>query len=292
MATAKEIRNKIKSIQNTQKITRAMEMVATSKMRKAQSLMLAARPYSEKIRTIISHLACAHAEYHHPYLTQRLVNRIGLIVISTDRGLCGGLNLYLFREVLRAMRDWQNQGVEIDFCTIGNKANAFFRRLRGNILAHASRLGDSPSPQTLIGIVKVMLDVYTKGQIDRLFLAHNVFVNKMNQKPRLLQLIPALADAKEADAKEGICRYYWDYLYEPDAKELLNLLFDRYLVSVIYQAVVENIACEMAARMIAMKSASDNANELINQLRLNYNKARQATITQELAEIVGGAAAV
>lgn len=287
MASTKEIRNKIKSIQNTQKITRAMEMVATSKMHRALLQMQAARPYAEKMRRLIAHVACAHTEYHHPYLIQRAASRVGFIVISTDRGLCGGLNVYLFREVLKAIKEWRNQGAEIDLCTIGNKASIFFRRFGGNIVAQTSRLGDNPQPGAILGVVKVMLDRYADGDIDRVLLAHNVFVNRMSQRPRLLQLLPAVADAGEE-----ICRYRWDYLYEPDPKELLDLLFDRYLISLTYQGMVENIACEMAARTVAMKSASDNAAHIIERLRLHYNKARQAAITQELSEIVAGAAAV
>ena len=288
MAVGKEIRTKIKSIQNTQKITKAMEMVAASKMRKALDRMLAARPYADKMRNVAGHLAHARAEYQHPYLIEREVKRIGYIIVSTDRGLCGGLNTNLFRDLVREMKSWHQQGVEIDIVTIGTKASGFFKRFGGNILAQATHLGDAPTVEDLIGTVTVMLDAYTEQRIDRLFIARNEFVNTMTQKPQILQLIPALDDVGGGE-ESG---YHWDYIYEPDSKELLDALFDRYIEARVYRGLAENIACEMAARMVAMKSATENAGTLIDDLQLVYNKARQAAITQELSEIVGGAAAV
>ncbi len=287
MASGKEIRTQIKSIKNTQKITRAMEMVAASKMRKAQDRMAASRPYADKMHNVIHHLAYAHPEYKHPYLlTRDDPKRVGYIVISSDRGLCGGLNNNLFKDALADMRRWREQNIDIDLCTIGQKASQFFKRF-GNITAQATHLGDNPGVTDLIGTVKVMLDAYDKGEIDRLFLVYNRFVNTMTQKPIVEQLLPV-----EADGKEKELAYHWDYIYEPDAKTVLDGLLVRYIESLVYQGVVENIACEMAARMVAMKSASDNAGELIGDLELAYNKARQAAITQELSEIVAGAAAV
>ena len=287
MAGAKEIRTKIASIKNTQKITKAMEMVAASKMRRAQERMLATRPYAEKIGNVIAHLSHAHPEYHHPYLIEREVKRVGLIIISTDRGLCGGLNINLFKKVLCQMKVWHADGVEIDLTLIGNKSNAFFKRLGGNIRAAASHLGDAPTMIELIGTIKVMLDAYEAGEIDRLYLAHNVFVNTMTQSPELSQLVPVSGEA-DTDALKA----HWDYIYEPDSVPVMDALMIRYIESLVYQGVVENVACEMAARMIAMKAATDNAGELINELQLVYNKARQAAITQEISEIVSGAAAV
>ena len=286
MAGAKEIRTQIKSIQNTQKITKAMEMVAASKMRKAQDRMRASRPYAEKMRTVIGHLAMAHPEYRHPYLVEREANRVGYIVISTDRGLCGGLNVNLFRSTVGDMKEWHDKGVEVDRCLIGNKALGFFRRLGGEVLSQTTQLGDAPRLTDLIGTVKVMLDAYDEGRIDRLYVANNVFVNSMTQKPVIRQLLPV----PPSEDKE--LEHHWDYLYEPEAKEVLDNLLTRYIESQVYQGVVENIACEMAARMVAMKSASDNAGSLIKDLQLAYNKARQAAITQEISEIVSGAAAV
>jgi len=287
MAVGKEIRTKIKSIQNTQKITRAMEMVAASKMRKAQERMFAARPYAERIRQVAAHLTYAHPEYRHPYLVEREVKRVGYIIVSTDRGLCGGLNINLFKAIVTSMKGWRDQGAEIDLCVIGNKGIGFFKRYGGNLVSQASRLGDAPQNEELIGTVKVMLSAYQEGRIDRLFLARNEFVNTMTQSPQVLQLIPAVADFEADNIK-----HHWDYIYEPDSKEILDELFDRYIEARVYRSVVENIACEMAARMVAMKSASDNAGTLIEELQLVYNKARQAAITQELSEIVAGAAAV
>lgn len=286
MAGAKEIRNKIRSIRNTQKITKAMEMVAASKMRKAQDRMNEARPYAEKIRNVVSHLARAHPEYRHPYTIERDVSRIGYIIVSTDRGLCGGLNINLFRTAINDISQWKEKNAEMDFAIIGNKALGFFKRIGANIVSEASNLGDKPEVMDLIGAVKIMLDAYDEGKIDRLFLLHNEFVNTMTQAPQLRQLLP-MPPSEEEELK-----HHWDYLYEPDAKEVLSVLLDRYIESLVYQGVVENVACEMAARMIAMKAASDNAGNIIDELQLAYNKARQAAITQEISEIVGGAAAV
>ena len=287
MAGGKEIRGKIRSIQNTQKITRAMEMVAASKMRKAQERMRKARPYAEKMRKVIAHVSAAHLEYTHPYLIEReQVRRVGYIVISTDRGLCGGLNSNLFRKLVREMDEWREKSIEIDLCTIGNKGAMFFKRFGSNIVAQATHLGDEPAIEDLIGTIKVMLDSYNEEQIDRLFLAYNDFVNSMTQSPTIEQLLPR----EESDEEE--VKHYWDYLYEPDAKGVLDELMTRYIESLVYQGVAENVASEQAARMVAMKAASDNAGNLIDELQLAYNKARQAAITQELSEIVGGAAAV
>ncbi len=286
MAVGKEIRTKIKSIKNTQKITRAMEMVAASKMRKAQDRMAASRPYAQKMRDVISHLAHAHPEYKHPYMLKRNVAKIGLIVISSDRGLCGGLNANMFRAVVGQMREWSGANAKISVCTIGRKANSFFARMGGNIAAQASDLGDAPQVADLIGVVKVMLDAYDKGEIDALHLMHNEFVSTMVQRPQMLQLLPI-----ESEPQEEL-KHHWDYIYEPEAKDVLDALLMRYIESLVYQGVVENLACEQAARMVAMKAASDNAGNLIDELQLVYNKARQAAITQEISEIVSGAAAV
>lgn len=287
MSQAREIRGKIGSIKNTQKITRAMELVAASKMRKAQDRMATSRPYAEKIRKVISHVASSHSEYHHPYLQIREnIQRVGFIVVTTDRGLCGGLNVNLFRRLITQMKDWESKSVEIDLCVVGRKGEAFFERIGGNVLAAADHLGDAPEVQNLIGLVRVMLDRYDEGKLDAVYVVGNDFVNTMTQKPTIRQLLPLQADDQ---ASQG----HWDYIYEPDSsKELLNMLLVRYIESQVYQAVVENIACEQAARMVAMKNATDNAGELIKELQLIYNKARQASITQEIAEIVGGAAAV
>ncbi len=287
MAAGKEIRTKIRSIQSTQKITRAMEMVAASKMRKAQDHMAATRPYSQKMRAVISHLAFAHTEYRHPFLVPREARRIGLIVVSTDRGLCGGLNNNLFRELLGQMRQWDAEGLEMEVCTFGQKAFQFFKRIGATITGQATHLGDTPAVTDVIGTVKVMLDAYDEGRIDRLYLVYNEFVNTMTQRPVIDQLLPI----EPAELDENL-RHHWDYIYEPDAREVLDGLMDRYIESLVYQGVVENIACEQAARMVAMKAASDNAGNLIDELQLAYNKARQAAITQELSEIISGAAAV
>ena len=287
MAGAKEIRTKIASVRNTQKITKAMEMVAASKMRKAQDRMRATRPYAEKIRNVIAHLGYAHPEYRHPYLVTRPeIKRLGIIIVSTDRGLCGGLNANLFREILRHMRQWEGEGKELDLCTIGTKAAAFFNRVGGRIVGQATHIGDQPAMEKLIGTVQLMLQAYTEGKIDELYIVSNRFVNSMTQTPRLEKLIPVQPGEDKA------LQHHWDYIYEPDAKEVLMQLLHRYIEFLVYQCVVENISCEQAARMVAMKSASDNAGKLINELQLIYNKARQAAITQELSEIVGGAAAV
>jgi len=287
MAGAKEIRTKIKSVQNTQKITKAMEMVAASKMRKAQDQMLASRPYAEKMQVVLSHLAQAHCEYKHPYLQpHEEVKRVGYIIVSTDRGLCGGLNTNMFKKAVIEMSDWHDKGVEIDLCTIGKKAATFFSRFRGNIISQTDHLGDVPSNEALIGTVKVMLDAFDEGRIDRLFLVNNEFVNTMTQKPRVQQLIPANGEIdRELD-------HHWDYIYEPETKLIIDALMMRFIESQVYRGVVENIACEMSARMIAMKSATDNASDIIKELQTIYNKARQAAITQEISEIVAGAAAV
>lgn len=286
MAVGKEIRVKIASVQNTQKITRAMEMVATSKMRKAQERMRAARPYAAKMRNVVAHIAAAHSEYRHPFLYARAVKRVGVIVISTDRGLCGGLNSNLFRMLVQEMRKWQSANVEFDICTIGRKGAQFFQRVGGKVLGQVSRIGDQPHIEQLIGTVKIMLDAYLDGQIDGLYIASNDFVNSMTQRPELEQLLPLASTGEET------LSHHWDYIYEPESKDVMDELLSRYIESLVYQRVVENIACEQAARMVAMKSASDNAGKLIKELQLIYNKARQAAITQELAEIVGGAAAV
>ena len=287
MASGKEIRTQIKSIQNTQKITKAMEMVAASKMRKAQDRMRANRPYAQKMRSVIGHVASANVEYHHPYLVDRPeVSRVGYIIVSTDRGLCGGLNTNAFKAAIASMREWSDQGAEIDIVTVGKKAAQFFARMGGNIVGTVADLGDAPEMAELIGSVRVMLDAYDEGRIDRLYVVENEFVNTMTQTPTVTQLLPAAADTDDQ------LQHHWDYIYEPDAKDVVDHLMVRYIESLVYQAVVENVACEMSARMIAMKSASDNAGELIGELQLVYNKARQAAITQEISEIVGGAAAV
>jgi F-type H+-transporting ATPase subunit gamma len=286
MAAAKEIRTKISSVKNTQKITRAMEMVAGSKMRKAQDRMAAARPYANKMRNVVAHLAHANAEYRHPFLIERDVKRVGVIVVSTDRGLCGGLNANLFRSLVQHMKGWRNESIEFDLCVIGRKALQFFSRVGGNVVAEASNLGDTPQLSELIGTVKVMLDAYTNGEIDQLFIATNNFVNSMTQRPVVEQLLPLRPD--EGDTYG----HHWDYIYEPEAREIIDGLMQRYIESLVYQSVAENFACEQAARMVAMKSASDNAGKLIDELQLIYNKARQAAITKELSEIVGGAEAL
>ncbi len=287
MAGAKEIRTKIKSVQNTQKITKAMEMVAASKMRRAQERMRASRPYAEKMRTVLSHLAQAHCEYKHSYLQVREeVKRVGYIVVSTDRGLCGGLNTNMFKAAVSEMADWQTKGVEVDLCTIGKKAATFFSRFSGSIVSQAANLGDQPSNEALIGVVKVMLDHYDDGTIDRLYLVSNVFENTMTQTPTVQQLIPA---SGEVDTELD---HHWDYMYEPDTKQIIDALMMRFIESQVYKGVVENIACEMSARMIAMKSATDNASDIIKELQTIYNKARQGAITQEISEIVAGASAV
>ena len=286
MSGAKEVRLKIASIKSTQKITRAMQMVATSKMRRAQERMRLARPYAQKMRAVIGHLNEANPDYRHPFLTERPVKAVGFIIVSTDRGLCGSLNVNLFRTVLISIREWQQKGASVSLCLIGSKAMQFFRRLGLPLVAQISNLGDRPHVKDLIGSVKAMLDAYSEGKIDRLFLLHNSFVNTMSQKPDAMQLLPV-----ETLDKDQL-QEHWDYIYEPDAAEILPHVLMRYIESQVYQSAVENVACEMAARMVAMKSATDNADELIEELQLVYNKARQAAITKELSEIVGGAAAV
>jgi F-type H+-transporting ATPase subunit gamma len=287
MAGAKEIRSKIASTKNTQKITRAMEMVAASKMRKTQERMRASKPYASKIYDVVKHIARANSEYRHPFMMERETKRCGLIVVTSDRGLCGGLNANLLRESLRTMRQWQQETKEIDICVIGKKGQAFFKRFGGRVIASVDQLGDKPGVKDLIGVVKVMLDAFYKGELDELHIVYNEFVNTMTQKPVIKKLLP-LPVAEEDSQRLS---HHWDYIYEPDAKDLLDALLERYIELQAYQAVVENIACEQAAKMIAMKSATDNAGDLIKEFQLAYNKARQAAITQELAEIVGGAAA-
>lgn len=285
MAVGKEIRTKINSVKSTQKITKAMEMVAASKMRKAKDRMTATKPYSKKIREVISRIAAADLEYRHPFLIDREVKRVGMIVISTDRGLCGGLNTNLFKQALNKISELNEKGIEVDLCLIGSKAESFFKRF-GNIVANISNLGDSPRLDELIGTVKIMLDAYNDEKIDKLLLVENEFVNSMTQQPHVSKLIPV-----EPSTDEEI-KGHWDYIYEPDSKVILDQLLMRYIESQVYQAAVENVACEMSARMVAMKSATDNAGDLIDELQLIYNKARQAAITQEISEIVSGAAAV
>jgi len=287
MAVGKEIRTKIASIKNTQKITRAMEMVAASKMRKTKDRMQASRPYSKKIAQIIKHLAQANPEYKHPYLITRDVKRIGVIVVSSDRGLCGGLNSNLFRSTLGRLVEWDKANIEVDVCTIGTKASGFFSNLTVNLVGQVIKLGDAPHLNDIIGVIKVMLVAYEEGRIDQLFIISNEFVNTMTQRPTVEQLLPIVA----CELDENL-NGHWDYIYEPDAKEVLDHLLNRFVESKVYQGLVENNACEQAARMVAMKSASDNAGNLISELQLIYNKARQAAITQEISEIVAGAAAV
>ncbi|WP_395770622.1 F0F1 ATP synthase subunit gamma [Arenimonas sp.] len=287
MAGGREIKTKIKSVQNTRKVTRALEMVSASKIRKAQDRMKASRPYARMMRQIVGHVAKANTDYVHPFMVERKdVKRVGYIIVSTDRGLCGGLNSQMFRRILADMRVWQEKGVEIDLVCVGQKAATFFRRLKVNMLASVTHLGEQPHVEQLIGVIKVMLDGFEAGNIDRVFLCYNDFINTMAQRPVQDQLLPLPAD-EALDSKHS-----WDYLYEPDAKTVLNHVVTRYVESLVYQAVLENLASEHAARMVAMKSASDNANKLIETLQLIYNKARQAAITQEISEIVGGAAAV
>lgn len=292
MAQTREIRGQIVSIKNTQKITRAMELVAASKMRKAQERMATSRPYAAKIRQVIRHVARSSTEYRHPYLQQRdNIQRVGFIVVTSDRGLCGGLNINLFRSLLRFMQENQQKNLGQDLCLIGRKGKLFFKRHGGEILGVAEHLGDQPSVQDLVGVVRVMLDAYDQGKLDAIYIAYNEFVNTMTQKPIIRQLLP-LAKT-DASAAAETSKGHWDYIYEPDsAKELLDKLLVRYVESQVYQAVVENLACFQSAQMVAMKSATENAGELIKELQTIYNKARQASITREIAEIVGGAAAI
>jgi F-type H+-transporting ATPase subunit gamma len=286
MASGKEIKGKIGSIKNTQKITSAMEMVAASKMKKAQNRMASGRPYAENIRNVIGHLANANLEYRHPYLEEREVKRVGYIVISTDRGLCGGLNTNEFKMVVKDAQKWQEQGVEADFAALGAKSVAFFNRFGGNVLAAESGLGDAPTINEIIGLVRIMLDAFNDGKIDRLCLVFNKFINTMSQEPQIDQLLP-LPKSEQQESQ-----HRWDYIYEPDPKPILDMLLVRFIESQVYQGVVENVASEQAARMVAMKAATDNAGDIIDDLQLIYNKARQAAITQEISEIVSGAAAV
>jgi F-type H+-transporting ATPase subunit gamma len=286
MAGGKEIKSKIGSVKNTQKITSAMEMVAASKMRKAQDNMAASRPYAENMRDVIGRVALGNLEFRHPYMVEREVKRVGYIVVSTDRGLCGGLNINLFKKVLVDAGTHQTAGADVEFAIVGSKATSFFNNIGAKIVSQKSGLGDNPSLTDLIGSVKVMLNAYDSGDIDRLFIVYNKFVNTMTQKPTIDQLLPLPKSDDDA------FKHSWDYLYEPDAQVLLEKLLVRYTESQVYQGVVENLACEQAARMVAMKAATDNAGDLIDDLQLVYNKARQASITQELGEICAGAAAV
>ena len=287
MASGKEIRTQIKSIQNTQKITKAMEMVAASKMRRAQERMAQNKPYATRMAEIVGHIASADIEYRHPYLVDRPnVKRVGYVVLSTDRGLCGGLNTNAFKAAIASMRKWNEQSIEIDVVTVGKKATSFFGRLRANVIGSTMDLGDRPELADILGAVRLMLDAYDEGRLDRVFLVESQLVNTMTQSPRVTQLLPAKPDENEQ------LGHHWDYIYEPEAQDVVDHVMTRYVESLVFQGVVENVACEMAARMIAMKSASDNAGELIDDLQLVYNKARQASITQEISEIVGGAAAV
>jgi F-type H+-transporting ATPase subunit gamma len=287
MSVAKEVRGKIQSIKNTQKITRAMEMVAASKMRKAQDRMKRAQPYAKKILQAIGHVANSSAEYQHPFLQTREIKRVGFIVVTSDRGLCGGLNANLLKTVLGSMKEWKNKGAKLSLCLIGSKGSSFFKRVGGEVLGQAEHLGDAPAVTDLIGIVKLMLDAYLENRLDAVYLCSNEFVTTMSQKPTVQQILPVVASSNEK------LKHHWDYIYEPDdARVLLDRLIQRYIESQVYRGVIENIACEQAARMVAMKSATDNAAELISDLQLVYNKARQASITRELTEIVAGAAVV
>lgn len=286
MSFAQEIRGKISSIKGTQKITSAMEMVAASKMRKAQERMVLSRPYAHKMLDVISHIASSHSEYQHPYLQVREVRRAGFVIVTTDKGLCGGLNSNLLKTALQQFQACKDKDINIQLAVIGAKGEAFFKRVGGNIVAHAHHLGDAPQLQDLIGVIKVLLDAYKQGELDSLTIIYNEFINTMIQKPKVLSLLPIVPPEKSK------LNYHWDYLYEPDAKPLLELILTRYIESQTYQSVVENVACEQAARMVAMKNATENAGQLIDDLQLAYNKARQASITKELAEIVAGSEAV
>lgn len=287
MAGGREIKTKIKSVQNTRKVTRALEMVSASKIRKAQDRMKASRPYARAMKQVIGHLAQANSEFHHPYLVERKeIKRVGYVIVSSDRGLAGGLNNNLFRKLLGDIRNWQQQGVEVDVVTIGQKATVFFRRIKVGMLASVTHLGDTPHVDQLVGVIKVMLDAYSSGQVDKVFLVYNDFVNTMTQRAAFDQLLPL------PPSDTSVAQHDWDYIYEPDAQTVLEHVLTRYIESLVYQAVMENVASEHAARMVAMKAASDNATKLIGTLNLVYNKARQAAITQEISEIVGGAAAV
>jgi F-type H+-transporting ATPase subunit gamma len=297
MASGREIKTKIKSTQNMRKVTRALEMVSAAKIRRAQDMMRASRPYARAMRKVIAHVAQASTDFSHPFLTQRdSVARVGYIVVSTDRGLCGGLNSNLFRRLLPAIAEWQKQGVEVDVVAVGQKAISFFRRIKGvNLIGSVSHLGEKPKLEQLVGVIKIMMDVYTSSGLDRVFLAYNDFVNTMTQKPTIDTLLPLPAVAEEMQNADGVKleqKNDWDYIYEPDAQAVLEYVLARYVESLVYQAALENLASEHAARMVAMKAASDNASKVIGDLTLVYNKARQAAITQEISEIVGGASAV
>ena len=287
MAGGREIKTKIKSVQNTRKVTRALEMVSASKIRKAQERMKQSRPYARAMKQLIGHLAQANTDYRHPYLVQRAdIKRVGYVVVSSDRGLAGGLNNNMFRKLLVEFRQWQEKGVEVDVVTIGQKASVYFRRIKVGMLASVTHLGDVPTVEQLVGVIKVMLDAYNDGSVDKVFLSYNDFINTMTQRATFDQLLPL------PPSEEEVARHDWDYLYEPGAEPVLDHVLTRYIESLVYQAVLENVASEHAARMVAMKAASDNATKLIDTLNLIYNKARQAAITQEISEIVGGAAAV
>jgi len=286
MAGGKEIKTKIASVQNTQKITAAMEMVAASKMRRAQDQMFATRPYAERIATVVHHVASAHTEYKHPFLMGRPMKRVGIVAISTDRGLCGGLNTNMFKKALYHIGDLDDKGIEIEVVTFGGKALSFFKRIGAKVVAEASHIGDSPEIAQVIGPIQVLMQSYEKGDIDAIYLVGNEFINTMTQSPKITQLVPIQPSEKTE------LKHHWDYIYEPDAKDVLDHVLDRYIESLVYQGVVENVACEMASRMIAMKNATDNAGEMIDELQLIYNRERQASITQEISEIVAGAAAV
>ena len=286
MAGGKEIKTKITSVKNTQKITKAMEMVAASKMRRAQDQMFATRPYAQKIATVVAHVASSHPEYKHPFLIERPIKRAGIITISTDRGLCGGLNTNMFKKSLNKIGELDEKGIEIEVVTFGGKALSFYKRIGAKIIAEASHIGDRPEMATIIGPVQAVLKSYADGDIDVIYLISNEFVNTMTQEPRVAQLVPVIP------SEDTELKHYWDYIYEPGSKEVLDNVLDRYIESLVYQAVVENVACEMASRMLAMKNATDNAGEMINDLQLIYNRERQAGITQEISEIVSGAAAV
>jgi F-type H+-transporting ATPase subunit gamma len=287
MASSKEITGKIKSIENTKKVTSALEMVSASKIRKSQEMMNATRPYTRMIRRVMGHLSKANPEYRHPFTVRREETRkVGYIIVSTDRGLCGGLNINLFKLVLNSIQEWRGKGAEVSLVTLGKKASAFFKNLKVEIAAHASGLGEKPQIEDLIGSIKIMLDAYREENVDLVYIVYNDFINTMSQRPMLEQLLP-LPDTDDEEVRD-----IWDYIYEPDAEALLDTVLVRYIEADVYHAVLENLASEHAARMIAMKSATDNAGELIDELTLAYNKARQAAITQEISEIVGGAAAV
>ena len=286
MANKKEIRTKIGSVKNTQKITKAMEMVAASKMRRTQETMKKALPYADKIRGVIGHIFKANPDYKHPFLVKREAKSAGYIVVSSDKGLCGGLNVNMFRPFIAHLKQQQDNNIKTNLCLVGAKGVQFFRSVDVNVIAATTNLGEEPLVEDLVGAIKIMLDEYTEGKIDQLFIVHNSFVNTMSQKPEIKTLLPIDPSDKD-DLQE-----HWDYIYEPDSRDLLDYILMRYIESQVYRAVVENVACEMAAKMVAMKSATDNAGKLIDELELDYNKARQAAITQEISEIVGGAAAV